>query len=329
MKKLWSFTKKLRPIKGIMSKPKMSTRFFTEYNDKLYFTLVNSGGDCTLIYECDPKTQEGTDLYEEGGIIWPAPVLDGKIYFYRDRNYRCFNLDTKSIEFEYEDDELDYISGDTAGDPVIDGDDIYFSVVGAFICADKETARLKWKLDLDIKNGVNFCQFQDAFIASGYNDTICCVSKQGEILWRSKVACKNVGTYEDYVVLLDETKVYLLDGGTGKLLSTYKAEHELYTVTAVEGGIVCDTCKFTIVENKIEPVWQVKIKGRYITGSVHDSQNIYFFDNKNNFYTVDIQSGESSIEKLELTMKEPRSIYIESGKLYVFGTNVELDCFEL
>lgn len=326
MEKLWSFTQKLRPIKGIVTKPKMSPNFFAEYNGKLYFTLVNGGGDCTLIYEYDPKTQVGTDLYEEGGIIWAAPVVDGKIYFFRDRNYRCFDLDTRSLAFEK---KLEYVDGDTAGYPVIIGSNIYFSIVGALICADKETAELKWKLDLDIKHGVNFRQFQDNFIAYGYKDTVCCVSKQGEILWRSKVACKYVGTYEDYVFLLDENKVYLLDGSTGELLSTCKAEEELYKITAVEGGVVCDTRKFTIAENKIEPVWQVQIKGSYITGSVHDSQNIYFFDNKKNFYTVDIQSGDATIKKLVLVGKEPNKLYVENGKLYVFGKNVELDCFEL
>lgn len=165
MKKLWSFTKALKPVKGIVSKPNMHPNFFAEYNGKLYFTLVNMGGDATLIYELDPVKQDGASVFEVGGIANVAPIMDGKIYFFRDYYYRCFDLQSKSLVFEY---SLDYVKGDFSNGPMYIGNEVYFGAIGGFYCADKETGNQKWVLELG-NTGTQFFLCSENFMGTIYN----------------------------------------------------------------------------------------------------------------------------------------------------------------
>lgn len=130
--------------------------------------------------------------------------------------------------------------------------------------------------------------------------------------------------------MVDEQLIYLLDGKTGKMLTRYKADENVYAPMVVDGGIIYQNRRFDIDGNSIKKSWEVKINGQYIVGSViKDNDRIIFLDNKNNLYIVDIQSGEARIEKKIDTVKKPSEVFFNNGKLYIFGKNVELDCFEV
>jgi len=321
MKKLWSFTKKLRPIKGIVNKPNMSPHYFAIYDNKLYFVLVNNGGDCSLIYEFDPIAQDGNDIFEEGGIIDAAPVMNGKIYFFSSTNYRCFDLRSKSLAFEY-DKLLDY---DFYRGTIYIDDNAYFSTDINFICADKETGTEKWKLDFS----GDFYMLRENIIFHDYNKKAVCVNKAGKILWETNFTAQFSCMYGDNIILCDEQNLYLIDGHTGEILANHKDDFEFGDVMTIDGGIFYGQCKYIIDGKSFKKVWQIKIKGKYIaTERVLHNGKIFFFDDKNILYITDIESGHTEMEKLD-TVKKVKEIFIEDGKLYVFGKNVELDCFEV
>ena len=321
MKKLWSFTKKLRPIRGIGSKPNMRPHYFTIYDNKLYFILVNIGGDTSLIYEFDPVAQDGNDIFREGGTIEAAPVMDGKIYFFCDTNYRCFDLRSKSLAFEYD----DLLDADFCNGPMYIDNEVYFSTLTDFFCADKETGEEKWSLDIE----GGFYMLHENIIFHDYNKKAVCVNKTGTILWETNVTAKYSCLYEDNILLYDDQFLFLIDGHTGKILAKHKEEIGFYNIIPTNSGIIISTNKFIIEGNTFKKVWEIKIKGQHILAEsrLHDGK-IFFFDNKKILYITDIESGHTEMEKLD-TVKDIKEFFIEDGKMYVFGKNVELDCFEI